>query len=119
MVPKLMLDGMPYDLSEITPNTLDGDTFWNGNNSAEMLGFKLKQLDDAIVGQVPKNGYWISFVEIMDSNGDWFVPAIQYAFHVFLDEAYSHLIASGFTGPTTTDKIYNMLYELGPSLAHL
>ena len=44
---------------------------------------KLKQLDDAIVGQVPNNGYWISFVEIMDSNGDWFVPTIQYAFHVF------------------------------------
>ncbi len=108
MVPKLMLDGMPYDLSEITPNTLDGDTYWNGNNSAGMLGFKLKQLDDAIVGQVPKNGYWISFVEIMDSNGDWFVPTIQYAFHVFLDEAYSHLIASGFTGPTN-DKIYDML----------
>ena len=104
-----MLDGMPYDLSEITANTLDGDASWNGHNSAEMLGFKLKQLDDAIVGQVPKNGYWISFVEIMDSNGDWFVPTIQYAFHVFLDKAYSHLIASGFTGTTTNDKIYNML----------
>ena len=109
MLPNLLLDGMPYDLSEITANTLTGDDDWNGNDSAEMLGFKLKQLDDAIVGQVPKNGYWISFVEIMDSNGDWFVPTIQYAFHVFLDEAYSHLIASGFTGPTTNDKIYNML----------
>jgi len=96
MVPKLMLDGMPYDLSEITANTLDGDASWNGYDSAETLGYKLKQLDDAIVGQVPKNGYWISFVEIMDSNGDWFVPTIQYAFHVFL-------------GPTTNDKIYNML----------
>ncbi len=100
MVPKLMLDGMPYDLSEITANTLTGDTSWNGNNSAEMLGFKLKQLDEAIVGQVPKNGYWISFVEIMDSNGDWFVPTIQYAFHVFLDETYS---------PAYNDGIYNML----------
>jgi len=83
MVPKLMLDGMPYDLSEITPNTLDGNTSWNGNDSAEIMLFKLKQLDEAIVGQVPDNGYWISFVEIMDSNGDWFVPTIQYAFHVF------------------------------------
>jgi len=97
MVPKLMLDGMPYDLSEITANTLTGDTSWNGNDSAEMLGFKLKQLDDAIVGQVPNNGYWISFVEIMDSNGDWFVPTIQYAFHVFFDTL------------GTADKIYNML----------
>ena len=96
MVPKLMLDGMPYDLSEITPNTLDGNTSWNGNDSAEIMLFKLKQLDDAIVGQVPNNGYWISFVEIMDSNGDWFVPTIQYAFHVFFNEAYN-------------DKIYNML----------
>ena len=83
MVPKLMLDGMPYDLSEITPNTLDGNTSWNCNDSAEIMLFKLKQLDEAIVGQVPDNGYWISFVEIMDSNGDWFVPTIQYAFHVF------------------------------------
>ena len=96
MVPKLMLDGMPYDLSEITPNTLDGNTSWNGNDSAEIMLFKLKQLDEAIVGQVPDNGYWISFVEIMDSNGDWFVPTIQYAFHVFFNEAYN-------------DKIYNML----------
>ena len=100
MVPKLMLDGMPYDLSEITPNTLDGDTSWNGNDSAEILGFKLKQLDEAIVGQVPNNGYWISFVEIMDTNGDWFVPTIQYAFHVFLNETYS---------PAYNDGIYNML----------
>lgn len=97
MVPKLMLDGMPYNLSEITANTLTGDTSWNGNDSAEMLGFKLKQLDEAIVGQVPNNGYWISFVEIMDTNGDWFVPTIQYAFHVFFDTL------------GTADKIYNML----------
>ena len=85
MVPKLMLDGMPYDLSEITPNTLDGDTTWNGNNSAEILLSKLKKLDKAIpeFAPHPDNGYWISFVEIMDSNGDWFVPTIQYAFHVF------------------------------------
>ena len=96
MEPKLMLDGMPYDLSEITPNTLDGNTSWGGNDSAEIMLFKLKQLDDAIVGQVPNNVYWISFVEIMDSNGDWFVPTIQYAFHVFFNEAYN-------------DKIYNML----------
>jgi len=96
MVPKLMLDGMPYDLSEITPNTLEGDTSWNGNDSAGIMLFKLQELDDAIVGQFPNNGYWISFVEIMDSNGDWFVPTIQYAFHVFLNRPYN-------------DKIYNML----------
>jgi hypothetical protein len=100
MVPKLMLDGMPYDLSEITPNTLDGDTSWNGKDSAEIMLFKLKQLDEAIVGQVPNNGYWISFVEIMDSNGDWFVPVIQYAFHVFFNEAYNDSFPW---------KIYNML----------
>ena len=100
MLPNLLLDGMPYDLSEITANMLNGDDDWNGNDSAEMLGFKLKQLDEAIVGQVPKNGYWISFLEIMDSSGDWFVPTIQYAFHVFLNETYS---------PAYNDGIYNML----------
>ena len=82
MLPNLLLDGMPYDLSEITANTLNGGD-WNGRPSAEILLYKLKKLDEAIVGDVPDNGYWISFVEIMDSNGDWFVPTIQYAFHVF------------------------------------
>ena len=82
MLPNLLLDGMPYDLSEITANTLNGGD-WNGRPSAEILLYKLKKLDEAIVGDVPDNGYWISFLEIMDSNGDWFVPTIQYAFHVF------------------------------------
>jgi len=96
MLPNLLLDGMPYDLSEITANTLEGDTSWNTGELVEIMLLKLKKLDEAIVGQVPNNGYWISFLEIMDSNGDWFVPTIQYAFHVFLNRPHN-------------DKIYNML----------
>ena len=82
MVPKLMLDGMPYSLSDITASLLSGDTTWNGIDSAVTMESKLMKLDRENKGPAD-NGYWISFVEIMDSNGDWFVPKIQYAFHVF------------------------------------
>ncbi|MGI9555257.1 MAG: hypothetical protein ACR2M9_00130 [Cyanophyceae cyanobacterium] len=99
MVPKLMLDGMPYSLSEITPSHLTGDTTWNGVDSAVTLQGILMKLDRENKGPAD-NGYWISFVEIMDSNGDWFVPAIQYAFHVFQRP-------DALTSATRT-KIYNM-----------
>lgn len=89
---------MPYDLSEITPDIFDGVSSWNNRNSSEMLVFKLKQLDEAIVGKVPDNGYWISFIEIMDDDGNWFVPTIQYAFHVIPSD-----------NPFQIEKIYKLL----------
>ena len=111
MLPNLLLDGMPYDLSEITANTLNGGD-WNGRPSAEILLYKLKKLDEAIVGDVPDNGYWISFLEIMDSNGDWFVPTIQYAFHVF-PSAQMVRSTRGDPAPyitvTSSDTIYDLL----------
>ena len=115
MLPNLLLDGMPYDLSEITANMLTGKDPWNGNlESAEILLIKLKELDGAIpeFATHPDNGYWISFVEIMDSNGDWFVPTIQYAFHVF-PSAQMVRSKRGDPAPYTTwassDKIYDLL----------
>ena len=89
MVPKLMLDGMPYQLQEVTASGLEDD------GTPKIVQNNLIRLQIKNKGTVD-NGYWISFVEIMDSNGDWFVPTIQYAFHVFFNEAYN-------------DKIYNML----------
>ena len=99
MVPKLMLDGMPYSLSEITASQLTGDTTWNGVDAAVTMESKLMKLDRENKGPAD-NGYWISFVEIMDSNGDWFVPVIQYAFHVFQKP-------DALTSATRT-KIYDM-----------
>ena len=108
MVPKLMLDGMPYDLSEITANTLDGDTSWNGKNSAKVLLDKLMNLVQENKGPAD-NGYWISFVEIM-VDGVWFVPTIQYAFHVFpSDSLNSMLIAAHGVTPTVDYKIHDIL----------
>jgi hypothetical protein len=80
MVPKLMLDGMPYQLQEVTASGLADDGYLKSlpkivQNNLISLQIKNKGTVD--------NGYWISFVEIMDSNGDWFVPKVQYAFHVF------------------------------------
>ena len=80
MVPKLMLDGMPYKLQEVTASGLADDGYLKSlpkivQNNLISLQIKNKGTVD--------NGYWISFVEIMDSNGDWFVPKVQYAFHVF------------------------------------
>lgn len=99
MVPKLMLDGMPYSLSEITASHLTGDGTWNGVDSAVTMKGKLMKLDRENKGPAD-NGYWISFVEIMDSNGDWFVPVMQYAFHVFRKP-------DGYPQVTRT-KIYDM-----------
>ena len=78
MVPKLMLDGMPYELQEITASELDR----RSSRACLHLQNNLIILEMKNKGPVD-NGYWISFVEIMDSNGDWFVPTVQYAFHVF------------------------------------
>lgn len=78
MVPKLMLDGMPYELQEITASELDK----RSSQACLHLQNNLIKLQMKNKGPVD-NGYWISFVEIMDSNGDWFVPTVQYAFHVF------------------------------------
>ena len=78
MVPKLMLDGMPYELQEITASELDR----RSSRACLHLQNNLIKLEMKNKGPVD-NGYWISFVEIMDSNGDWFVPTVQYAFHVF------------------------------------
>ena len=76
MVPKLMLDGMPYQLQEVTASGLADD------GTPKIVQNNLIRLQIKNKGTVD-NGYWISFVEIMDSNGDWFVPKVQYAFHVF------------------------------------
>jgi hypothetical protein len=76
MVPKLMLDGMPYQLQEVTASGLEDD------GTPKIVQNNLIRLQIKNKGTVD-NGYWISFVEIMDSNGDWFVPKVQYAFHVF------------------------------------
>ena len=111
MVPKFMLDGMPYDLSEITANTLTGDTHWDGNDSAEILIFKLDRLNKEAIqlGFHPnKEGYWISFLEIMDSNGDWFTPTIQYAFHVFLSPLLVGALGD-LDYPKKELKIYDLL----------
>ena len=78
MVPKLMLDGMPYQLQEVTASGLAGGYPGpQGMTQNNLIRLQIKNK-----GTVD-NGYWISFVEIMDSNGDWFVPKVQYAFHVF------------------------------------
>ncbi len=91
MVPKLMLDGMPYSLFEITASQLTGQA---ASDSAVTMESILRKLYRENKGPAD-NGYWISFVEIMDSNGDWYVPVIQYAFHVFQK-------------PDTQTKIYDM-----------
>ncbi len=114
----------PSDLSDITPKALEG-VLWNGINATEYLIYKLNELeemgyrDDPNIGIGTDKGYWISFVEIMDSNGDWFVPTVQYAFHVFpSDDMMKWLNEEKWQGSQIYNlfKIKNIYVRVNPHL---